>query len=741
MTLFDTPRFGSSYYPPHHDPQDWPRDVARMAEAGLDTIRTAELLASWDRIEIAPHRYDFGWLDRIFDLAGEHGIGILLGTGSCCPPIWMVDAYADLQVVSRDGVPYPTGSMWSWACKDHPGYRVELQRWLEVLADRYGDRPELLAWQIDNEPGYPFVKRVDRESMDLYCYCPHTAHAFREWLRERYDSPEALSDAWRWDPTHHRYEQWLQVQPPRSLPVEWGPVTAWMDWRRFVADDLAAWIAWQRDLLADLTPDVPTSTNGFIWSRHDPFGVLMGHDPWRLARTVDAIGYDLYPGIGQRFLAEPEYVGVYLDYARSSARRADVELWLPELESGPINGWVTGPDHATTADDIVRLNADGLGAGSTVMLYQGYREWNCIPIHWGALVDLHGRPTDRLDAAGAVATAASDDADLLLHATADPAPVALLHDFDNAVALQGMEAADELLEAIRGAYRALAGRGFEVQFVAYDDLDALDCRLLVCPFTMVLPAGAGAAIDRYVQHGGHLLTFAKSAMLDGRGWLWDTRPGAGLDAVLGVTETTITSTPDPVPLTVGEHDALPGWSGGTVTGDLHRQDLAVGADVDVVGTYDDGGPALTVRRHGAGAAWAVGTHLDLTVARRPADGAADLLAAIARHAGATPLWTVRRDADGLPRVWARLRRHDDGALLTVTSTMPRPATAAVHVVCDQARDLLDGSVLKSDGDGLHVDVPARGARILALDGVRADGGRVGADHGPAGGDDDDRDER
>ena len=48
---------GSSYYPPFHTPEDWERDVKRMAEAGLNTIRTAELIASWDWIE--PRRGDF----------------------------------------------------------------------------------------------------------------------------------------------------------------------------------------------------------------------------------------------------------------------------------------------------------------------------------------------------------------------------------------------------------------------------------------------------------------------------------------------------------------------------------------------------------------------------------------------------------------------------------------------------------------------------------------------------------
>ena len=35
---------GSSYYPPFHTPAEWEEDVANMAKAGLNTMRTAELV-------------------------------------------------------------------------------------------------------------------------------------------------------------------------------------------------------------------------------------------------------------------------------------------------------------------------------------------------------------------------------------------------------------------------------------------------------------------------------------------------------------------------------------------------------------------------------------------------------------------------------------------------------------------------------------------------------------------------
>lgn len=709
-------RFGSSYYPPHHDAGDWARDLDRMRDSGLDTIRTAELLASWDRIEVDRERYDFSWLDEVFDLAEARGIGIVLGTGTNCPPIWMLDEYPDLQVVSSEGVPYPTATSWSWACKDNPGMRRESERWITLLATRYGSRPGLVGWQLDNEPGFPFIARHS-ESMEVFCYCHHTEEAFREWLQRKYGTPEALSDAWRWDPTHHRYGRWSQVRAPRSTPAHWGVVTAWLDWRRFVAEDLAGQIRWQHDLLKATTPQTPTSTNGFMWSRHDPFGVLIGQDMWRLARSVDVIGYDYYPGISKRFLHSPEYGGMVLDYAVSNARRGGAGLWLSEIESGPIAGWAFGPDHWTTAEDITRINVDCLTTGATNVMYQGYREWNCIPIHWGALVDLRGEPTERLDAASAAIAVAREHEDLLAGSAPVPPEVAILHSWDNATVLEGMGSGERLLEAITGAYRALAGAGFACEFVAEEDLSDVHSKLLVLPATMLLSGAAGEILTAYVRAGGHLLAFAKAAMLDDAGWYWNVRPGAGLSEVLGVQERAVEAAGE-VTVTVGESEHLPGWPGGAIAGSWQWQSLRpTDASTVVLGHHADGEPAVTRHGFGSGVGWAVGTHLSASSYDASFAG---LIVSIARAAGAVATFEAPLASDGLPRVWGRVRLAGDRAVMSLTSTSDEPLAVSVRALRGLVVDALTGERWDLSGEGTTVDVPARGSRLLVSEGSRAD---------------------
>lgn len=604
--------FGVSYYPPFHDPADWERDVLRMAGAGLTVIRSGELIASWEWIEPRRNQFDWSWLDRLFELCGKYGLRMLLGTGAGSPPIWLAEAYPDVQIVSRDGVPYPTDAMWSWACLDHPGYLAEAERYLRTLVARYKDHPALFGWQVHNEIGHPALER-HAAGLPIYCYCQGTVAKFREWLKQRYPDVEALSEAWACTPTRHRYTEWRQVEPPRSLPSEWSAPAAWLDWRNFIYDDIAGFIAWQNGLLKTLDPAHPTTTN-LIDTLCEEFGVMRGADVWHFPGTTDAIGYDMYPGLHGG--DNPSYCSYFLDNAWSTAVHNDVPLWLPEIESGPIGGWSLGPTHATSGLDIKRYNLESLAHGAKLILYQGYREWNPLPLHWGALVDLNGEPTERYDAAQAVCQMVAAQPALFARALPERAPVGILYSQDNATSALGMDAKEHLQLALEGIYRTLWELKAPVEFIS----PQLFCagkgqhyKVLFAPFLVQVEAELGVALASYVHDGGTLVAFAKAAMLDSRGWYWNDRPGAGLASVFGVKEQRIRINRD-VTLHPEGSPALFAGVGGSLAGYWHQQDLAVTAlGARVLARFADGQIAVVRNQAGRGAAYYFGTHLDAAV--------------------------------------------------------------------------------------------------------------------------------
>jgi beta-galactosidase len=711
--------FGASYYPPFHDPADWERDVQRMAAAGLTIVRSGELIASWEWIEPRPGQFDWSWLDRLFELSRQYGMRMLVGTGAGSPPVWLAEKYPDVPIVSRDGVQYPTATMWGWACLDHPGYLEEAERYLRTLVARYKDHPALFGWQVHNEIGHPALKR-EGAGLPVYCYCQHTAARFRQWLQQRYPDIEALSEAWACTPTRHRYYDWHQVEPPRSLPTEWAPPAAWLDWRNFMYDDIAGFVTWQNDLLKALDPTRPTTTN-MVDTLCQEFGVLRGADVWHFPRTTDAIGYDMYPGLHGS--DNPTYCSYFLDNAWSSAVHNDVPLWLPEIESGPIGGWSLGPTHATSGLDIKRYDLESLAHGAKVILYQGYREWNSLPLHWGALVDLNGEPTERYDAARAVCQAVSARPELFAEALPPRAAVGLLYSQDNATSALGMGALEHLRLALEGIYRTLWELKVPVEFITPELFcagKAAGYKVVFAPFMVQVEAALGAALASYVEDGGALVGFAKAAMLDGRGWYWNDRPGAGLDSIFGVKEQRI-SIKDDVTLCPEGNPALFAGVGGPLAGYWHQQELAVTApETEVLARFENGQVAAVRHPIGRGAAYYFGTHLDAAARVHGGTGYRCLFSNLLSACGvAAPVSLAGSDSEYVARnVDVHLLDRGDERLLILVNHGAQAQDLGITLHAGgaqgQAHDLFaDQAVtVRREGDALALDI-----QLAAFDGT------------------------
>ena len=69
---------GIEYYrPPTPPPKCWDRDLATIAAAGMNIVRT---FYSWDWSWPQPDRFDFGDLDELMDTAARHGLKFWIDT-------------------------------------------------------------------------------------------------------------------------------------------------------------------------------------------------------------------------------------------------------------------------------------------------------------------------------------------------------------------------------------------------------------------------------------------------------------------------------------------------------------------------------------------------------------------------------------------------------------------------------------------------------------------------------------
>ena len=63
------------------------RDFELMDEAHCNTFSVA--IFSWSQLEVEPDRFEFGWLDDVFERCAKSGKKIFLATPSASKPAWL----------------------------------------------------------------------------------------------------------------------------------------------------------------------------------------------------------------------------------------------------------------------------------------------------------------------------------------------------------------------------------------------------------------------------------------------------------------------------------------------------------------------------------------------------------------------------------------------------------------------------------------------------------------------------
>src|ERR1700744_1189471 len=82
---------GAAWYPEQWPESRWAADVELMEKAHMHVVRVGEF--AWTAMEPQEGKYELDWLERAINLAGQHGIYVILGTPTAGPPVWMATQY------------------------------------------------------------------------------------------------------------------------------------------------------------------------------------------------------------------------------------------------------------------------------------------------------------------------------------------------------------------------------------------------------------------------------------------------------------------------------------------------------------------------------------------------------------------------------------------------------------------------------------------------------------------------
>ncbi|WP_129838770.1 beta-galactosidase [Streptomyces sp. RFCAC02] len=664
--------YGGDYNPEQWPEEVWHEDVALMREAGVTLVSLG--IFSWARLEPREGEFDFAWLDRVIELLHAAGIGVDLATPTVVPPAWFYRAHPEALPVSREGVRWEFGSRGA-ICHSSPAYQRAAARITRALGERYGRHPAVEMWHVHNEYGVPVLE----------CYCDTSAADFRRWLRDTYGTLDALNAAWGTAFWGQAYGEWSEIQPPRAAPTTTNPAQR-LDFARFASDSALANFRRERDILHELSPGVPVTTN-FMVSPTQCDTI----DYWAWGREVDIVTNDHY------LVAEDDRNHINLSMAADLTRSVGGgKPWLLlEHSTSAVNWQPRGI--AKRPGEMARNSLAHVARGSEGAMFFQWRASRAGAEKFHSAMVPHAGTDSRIWRE-AVDLGAHLGALAGVRGTRTAADVAMVWDWQSwwAQKLEWRPSEDlDTRERAEAFYAALFDRHFTVDF-AHPEADLTAHPLAVVPALYLTTARAGENLRRYVEAGGTLVVSYFSGIVDEHDAVHPgPHPGALRD-VLGLTVEEFQ------PLRAGRTVTLDG-AAGPLTGDVWAETLRP-AGAETVWSYADGpaagGPAITRHRLGDGTAWYVSCRLG-------ADGLDAVLAAAGADAGLAP-------RDGLPRDLELVRRDGEGGryLFAINHADADASFDLPAGTADGAAELLAGAPLT----GGRLTVPAGAVRVVRLGG-------------------------
>ena len=583
--------YGGDYNPDQWPEEVWDDDVRLMKKAGVNLVSVG--IFSWAKIETSEGVYDFDWLDRIINKLGEAGIAVDLASATASPPMWLTQAHPEVLWKDYRGDVCQPGARQHWR-PTSPVFREYALKLCRAMAEHYKGNPYVVAWHVSNE--YGCHNRFD--------YSEDAERAFRKWCEERYSTIDAVNDAWGTAFWAQRMNDFTEIVPPRFIGdgnfMNPGKL---LDFKRFSSDALKAFYVAERDALAEITPDLPLTTNFMVSAA----GSVLDYDDW--GREVDFVSNDHYFIPGEAHLDELAFSASLVD---GIARK---DPWfLMEHSTSAVN-W-RPVNYRKEPGQLVRDSLAHVAMGADAVCYFQWRQSKAGAEKFhSAMVPHAGEDSavfrDVCELGADLNTLADNG---LLGTKLAKSKVAVVFDYESewasehtATPTQKVHHVDEPLQW----FRALADHGVTADVVpvrgAWDDYE-----MVVLPSVYLLSEETTRRVRDYVVGGGRLVVTYYTGISDERDHVWlGGYPGSIRD-VVGVRVEEFMPMGDDFP---GVPDCL-GLSNGAVAHDIADVIGSVDGTATVLETFKDdpwtgmdGAPAIVAHTFGEGRSVYVGARL------------------------------------------------------------------------------------------------------------------------------------
>jgi len=533
-------KLGVCYYPEHWPDDQWITDAQQMRQAGISIVRIAEF--AWALMEPSQGNYDWVWLDDVIQALSAEEHEIVLCTPTAAPPAWLIQNHPEILPVDEEGRRLRFGSRRHY-CPNNPNFQHHTEKIVRAMAERYGDHPSVIGWQIDNE----FACYIPR------CYCDICVEKFRTWLKGKYETIETLNQAWGtifWSQT---YAEWGQIEPPNLTVAEPNPSHV-LDYNQFYSD---VWIAYQDIQISSLRHLIPNTQ--FI--THNIIGDLKDIDYHELAKNLDFISWDSYPtgyaemGGADLYhpgenrpadayaydLGDPLITGFYHSLTRGLKQ---APFWIMEQQTGMIN-W--SRNNTGVRPGALRLWAwQALASEAEAVVYFRWRASRFgLEQHHAGLRQHDGGP----DVGYGDLLSMVAERELMDQIAEKPikAPIAILLDYNDlwAINLQPHRQGFNYLRYLFVYYRACQRLGLNVDLVSAE-ADWSGYKILLAPTAHLGSEELAQKMDDFAHQGGTLMLGIRSGFKTNTNLVTDQPLPGVFQKLVGATVTQWHSLPPEV---------------------------------------------------------------------------------------------------------------------------------------------------------------------------------------------------
>ena len=423
-------------------------------------------------------------MEKIIDRLYENGISTILATPTGARPRWMAQKYPEVLRVDASRHRNLYGERHNH-CYTSPVYREKTRIMNTKLAEKFKDHPGVIAWHISNEYGGE-------------CHCPLCQAAFKNWLKDKYQTADKMNRAWATTFWSHRYNDFDQVDSP-SPRGDSSLHGLNLDWKRFVTDQTVDFVKWEIQALRDAGSDKPTTIN----MMYD----FQGLNYHKFADVVDFVSWDNYPSYDTPWSS----IAMTHDLMRGLK---DEPFMLMEQTPSQQN-WQKYNSLKRPGQMRAQSYQTLAHGADTIQFFQLRRSvGGCEKFH-GAVIAHAGSENTRVFREVAQLGAELESFGDRTLGSRNEAEVGLIFDWDNYWALEYTSGPSEDLkyvDQIHQYYQYFYKKNIGVDMIPVD-ADFSKYKIVVAPVLYMVKDGMKEALENFVKNGGILITTFMSGIV------------------------------------------------------------------------------------------------------------------------------------------------------------------------------------------------------------------------------------